>query len=82
MVIRELIEASFNTSYQAFYKWANYNTYAKLTETNIQKMKLILDLMQLTKRQTRLKLLKLMTLDEKIKVTTTIFKSVKKIRQK
>lgn len=45
-------------------------------------MKLIRDLMQLTKRQTRLKLSKLMTLDEKIKITTTIFKSVKKIRQK
>jgi hypothetical protein len=43
MVIRELIEATFNNSYQAFYKWANYNTYAKLTETNIKKMKMIRD---------------------------------------
>ena len=32
MVIRELIETTMNRSYQAFYKWANYNTYAKLTE--------------------------------------------------
>lgn len=27
-----------NRSYQAYYKWANYTTYAKLTETNIKKM--------------------------------------------
>ncbi len=43
MVIRELIETTMNRSYQAFYKWANYNTYAKLTETNIKKMNLIRD---------------------------------------
>ena len=38
-VIRELIEVTFNQSYTAFYKWANYNTYAKLTETNLKKIK-------------------------------------------
>jgi hypothetical protein len=32
MVIRELIETTMNKSYEAYYKWANYNTYAKLTE--------------------------------------------------
>lgn len=38
-VIRELIETSFNQSHTAFYNWANYNTYAKLTETNLKKIK-------------------------------------------
>lgn len=38
-VIRELIEVTFNQSYTAFYKWANYNTYAKLTEVNLKKIK-------------------------------------------
>jgi hypothetical protein len=32
-------DAKNKKSYTAFYKWANYNTYAKLTETNLKKIK-------------------------------------------
>ena len=48
MVIRELIETTMNRSYKAYYKWTNYNTYAKLTEQNIKKMNLIRDAIDVT----------------------------------
>lgn len=48
MVIRELIETTMNKSYEAYYKWANYNTYAKLTEQGIKKMNLIRGVIDVT----------------------------------
>lgn len=67
MVIRELIETTMNRSYQAFYKWANYNTYAKLTEQNIKKMNLIRDVIDMTQSEVKLRIIKMMALSGKFK---------------
>ena len=70
MVIRELIETTMNRSFQAFYKWANYNTYAKVTEMNVRKMNLLRDAIETTQEQVKSKLMRMMLLAGKFKVAS------------
>lgn len=69
MVIRGLIETTMNRSHQSFYKWANYNMYAKTTETNIRKMNLIRDTIEVSQNQLRAKLMRIMLLTGKFRMT-------------
>ena len=79
-VIRELIETTFNKSHSAFYNWANYNTYAKLTEQNILKMNLIRNAILITQTQMGKRINKLLTLGGKLNHGNLIARTIERLR--
>ncbi|CAD8109927.1 unnamed protein product [Paramecium primaurelia] len=81
-VIRELIEVTFNQSYTAFYKWANYNTYAKLTETNLKKIKALQASANVTQQLVKLETFKLFGLSQKAEICSFLNKLILKIQQR
>ncbi|CAK61775.1 unnamed protein product (macronuclear) [Paramecium tetraurelia] len=81
-VIRELIEVTFNQSYTAFYKWANYNTYAKLTETNLKKIKSLQQSANVTHQLVKQETFKLFNLSKKMQICSFLDKIILKLQQK
>ncbi|CAK64956.1 unnamed protein product (macronuclear) [Paramecium tetraurelia] len=81
-VIRELIEVTFNQSYTAFYKWANYNTYAKLTETNLRKIKALQASANVTQQLVKFETFKLFGLSKKAEICSFLNKLILKIQQR
>ncbi|CAD8124479.1 unnamed protein product [Paramecium sonneborni] len=81
-VIRELIEVTFNQSYTAFYKWANYNTYAKLTETNLKKIKALQASANVTQQLVKQETFKFFGLSKKAEICQFLNKLILKIQQR
>ncbi|CAD8123445.1 unnamed protein product [Paramecium sonneborni] len=81
-VIRELIEVTFNQSYTAFYKWANYNTYAKLTETNLRKIKALQQSANVTHQIVKQETQKLFNLNKKMQICLFLDKLIVKLQQR
>ncbi|CAD8207619.1 unnamed protein product [Paramecium pentaurelia] len=81
-VIRELIEVTFNQSYTAFYKWANYNTYAKLTETNLKKIKSLQQSANVTHQLVKQETYKLFNLSNKMQICSFLDKFILKLQQR
>ncbi|CAK65705.1 unnamed protein product (macronuclear) [Paramecium tetraurelia] len=81
-VIRELIEVTFNQSYTAFYKWANYNTYAKLTETNLKKIKSFQQSANVTHQLVKQETFKLFNLSKKMQICSFLDKIILKLQQR
>ncbi|KAM3141229.1 hypothetical protein pb186bvf_006614 [Paramecium bursaria] len=81
-VIRELIEVTFNQEHSAFYHWANYNTYCKLTETNLKKSKALKAALHLTQDLVKEQTQKMFIIGKKIKVCSLLERIVKRIHKR